>query len=208
MIGYLEGKVKALGEDWLIIKTEGGVGYTVFSPATLLAKASLEQNLSIFIETIVREDSITLFGFASFKELAWFKSLLKVSGVGAKTALLILSSFQIGDIIYAIENEQKDFFTSVSGIGEKLAVRLVNEMKKEPKKNTQIITSTIISNYKHEEETPQISVKSSVVRDATLALEALGFQKYASNTACLAIFNENPKIELNELIKLALKRLT
>jgi Holliday junction DNA helicase RuvA len=207
MIGFLEGEIKAIGEDFLLVKTSGGVGYVVFCPAGILAKQSLGNSTSLFIETIVKEDSITLFGFETYKELIWFRSLLKVSGVGAKIALLILSSFKINDIIFAIENGQKDFFTSISGVGDKLAVRLAGEMKKEPKKNASVLTSTLISNYTHEEEKAPESASFNLVRDASLALESLGFAKQNAYSVCLSAFNENPQISLSDLIKLGLKNL-
>jgi Holliday junction DNA helicase RuvA len=205
MIGFLEGVVRAIGEDFLLIQTSGGVGYTAFCPAGVLAKQSLGGTASLFIETIVKEDSITLFGFETYKDLIWFRSLLKVSGVGSKIALLMLSSFKVNDIIFAIENEQKSFFTSVSGVGEKLAVRLITEMKKEPKKNTTNLTSTLVLNHIHEEEKPSESSTFNLVRDASLAMESLGFSRQSSYSACLSVFNENPQISLSNLIKAGLK---
>jgi Holliday junction DNA helicase RuvA len=206
MIGFLSGKIKLIGEDFIILQTDGGVGYTVFCLGTFLAKISLKQEVEIFIETIVKEDSITLFGFQSFKELTWFQSFIKVSGIGSRTALSILSAFPINDIIFAIENAQPDFFTSIKGIGEKVATRVINEMKKEPKKNTAILTTTIVAGKV--EETPQNSSISNAVGEAILVLEALGYQKPAAYKAAISIFNENPEISINDLVKLSLKKIT
>jgi Holliday junction DNA helicase RuvA len=207
MIGFIEGRIKVITEDCLVILSTGGVGYSIFCPSGILAKKSLNDEASLFVETIVKEDSITLFGFENYKDLIWFRSLLKVSGVGSKTALLILSSFKVADIIFAIENEQKEIFTSVSGIGEKLALRLINEMKKEPKKNTAILTSTLISGYNHEQEKEVATTVNSIVKDASLALESLGFTRQATFGICNSIFNQNPQISLNDLIKQSLKAL-
>ena len=207
MISYLSGKIVVLGEDFIFLQTSGGVGYSVFCTSSFLAKAAINDVKELFIETIVREDAITLFGFESFKELTWFKSFLKVAGIGAKTGLSILSSFKINDIIFAIENEQKNFFTSVSGIGEKVASRIISEMKKEPKKNTSILTTTLVLNGLKEEMHSSSKLENDIIKDAILALEALGFARNLSYSACIKIINENKNIDLNSIIKLALKNL-
>lgn len=207
MISYLKGKIVSIGEDFIFIHTSGGVGYCVFCSSSFLAKTTLNEEREIFVETIVREDAITLFGFATFKELIWFKSFLKVAGIGARTALAILSAFKINDIIFAIENEQKNFFTSISGIGEKVASRIISEMKKEPKKNTSILTTTLVLNGTKEEIQMSGKIENSTIQDAILALEALGFPRSTGYTACIKIINENNNIDLNSLIKLALKTL-
>ena len=205
MISFLHGNVIVIGEDFICIQTSGGVGYNVFCPSGFLAKITLNAEIKLFIETIVREDAITLFGFETFKELTWFKSFLKVSGVGAKTTLSILSAFKINEIIYAIESANAEFFTSVSGIGEKVATRIITEMKKEPKKNTIINSTTLVLNKIIEEEV-QTQI-SNIVNECILALESLGYNRSISYKVVLAIFSENPTISLNDLIKLALKKI-
>lgn len=208
MIGFIEGDVKIVGEDFLMIQTAGGVGYNVFVTSTLLSQVSINSKVSLFVETLVKEDSITLFGFQAYQELIWFKSLIKVSGVGSRIAMLILSSFKMIDIISALENQDKEFFTSISGIGEKLAIRLVNELKKEPKKNANTMLSVSLEKLEKVEEV-KVSTSSSVslVKDASSALESLGFAKNLAHSVALKIFTENQDITLNDLIKLSLKSL-
>jgi Holliday junction DNA helicase RuvA len=210
MIAALEGKIEIIGEDSLVIKTTSGVGYVVFCSNGVISSAKIGKNINLFIETIVKEDSLTLYGFPSFKELIWFKSFLKIGGIGAKLGMSIISSFSISDIIFAIESEDKSFFCTVSGLGPKIAARIVSEMKKEPKKNAGLLQSTVLLNQEEQEishyaETANIF--GEIARDASLALEALGFQKNASYMAALAIVRENPASSVNEVIKLALKKL-
>jgi Holliday junction DNA helicase RuvA len=207
MIGFIEGEVKIIAEDSLVIKTSGGVGYTVFTPSTIIAKTTLNEKVNLFIETIVKEDSITLFGFLSHVELLWFRSLLKVSGVGARIALLILSSFKVGDIVLAIETQDKEAFTTVSGIGEKLAIRLITELKKEPKKNTGIRLSTTIYEYEEDVENTKEYKTNTIIKEASLALESLGFHRSSIQNVVLKLYEENPSASLSEIIKLSLKQL-
>lgn len=208
MISGLEGKIDIIAEDFFSLKIGGGISYLIYTPASYIAKFSLGMHVKLFIETIVKEDSITLYGFFTFHELLWFKSLLKVAGVGPRVALSILSSFQIKDIKFAIENVQKEFFTSISGIGEKVATRIIHELKKEPAKisaslNAAILekTETDITHEKMEENF------SSSLKDAVSALENLGFNKSACYSVVGTILAENRNLSFADIIKRALKEL-
>lgn len=208
MISSIEGKIEIIGEDFISIKTPSGVGYMVFVKTNLLSKLSILQEIKFFIETIVKEDSISLYGFETFSELVWFKSLIKVSGIGPKLALTLLSFLQVKDIISAIETEDKKLFTTVSGIGEKVATRIITEMKKEPKKNLAVITSTMLE--KKEEIFDALDSKkmdSTLIADAIMALEALGFNRGSIYQVVSNVINENKSIQLQDVIKLSLKHL-
>jgi holliday junction DNA helicase RuvA len=210
MINFLSGTVKAIGSDFVILLTNSGVGYHVFTTQFIVGNVKVGNSLDLFIETIVKENEIKLFGFKSYKEVVWFNSFIKISGVGAKIALLILSTFSISEIINALENQDKNIFLSIGGVGDKLATRLVNEMKKDPKKNSSLLLSTIIEGeeaYKEENIIVNKNIERSVIQEASMALENLGFNKNSINKIILKIFNENQDIKIEDLIKLTLKSL-
>ena len=129
MIGKLRGFIDSLHEDRLILDVQG-VGYTVFIPKSKLLEFSPgEEENTFFIETIVKEDSLTLYGFQSLIEQEWFRVLMTVQGVGARLALGILSHFS-PDVLYGlIAGEDKKTLTTAEGVGQKLAVRLITELK-------------------------------------------------------------------------------
>ena len=128
MIAKLRGIVDTIGEDYAIIDVNG-VGYLVFASAKTLAKLPRGGSASILVETVVREDSITLFGFADAWEKEWFLTLTKVQGVGAKVCLSILSVLTPNQLAQAVSAQDKASFTRASGVGPKLAARIVTHRR-------------------------------------------------------------------------------
>ncbi|GLQ06325.1 Holliday junction branch migration protein RuvA [Sneathiella chinensis] len=129
MIAKLSGSLDSVGEDWIIIDV-GGVGYLVFcSGRTLRVLPEVGGSVSLMIETHVREDHIHLFGFQSMAEKAWFTLLQTVQGVGAKVALGVLSIFSGEELTQIVAAADKTALTRVSGVGPKVAGRIVAELK-------------------------------------------------------------------------------
>ena len=129
MIAMLTGKVDRTGEGFIIIDVNG-VGYLVFcSSRTLSYLADKFGEISINIETHVREDHIHLYGFASEAEQSWFKLLLTVQGVGAKVCLGILSALSPDNLIQAITSQDQNLITKAPGVGPKLAARIIAELR-------------------------------------------------------------------------------
>ena len=128
MIAKLRGKVDTIGDDFCIVDVNG-VGYLVFASAKSLGKLKIGAEASLLIETVVREDSISLFGFADAWEKEWFTTLTKVQGVGAKVCLAILSVLAPMQLAQAVSAQDKNSFTRASGVGPKLAARIVTELK-------------------------------------------------------------------------------
>jgi len=128
MIGHLEGTVKAVRKNYLILATDY-VGYKVFVTPQLSLTSEPGKKLSLFIHTHVREDQISLFGFTTLPELEFFELLLTVSGVGPKLAVSVMSLSDLNMIKSGILNEDPNVFTKVSGIGRKTAERLIIELK-------------------------------------------------------------------------------
>ena len=129
MIAMLLGRVEALEAASCIVDVNG-VGYLVqASTRTLSALSAASGNQRVLIETQVREDAITLYGFSDGAEREWFRLLLTVQGVGAKVALNILSALAPKDIINAIAAGDKASLTRAPGVGAKLAIRLLSELR-------------------------------------------------------------------------------
>lgn len=126
MIAALSGKVIHRDLTWLILEV-GGVGYQVFTPAQLVA--AVGQDLRLFCSHQVREDSQTLYGFATLAERSLFELLLTVSGVGPKSALSIVSSRPVDQVLTAIETTDISLFEAAPGIGKKVAARIIVELR-------------------------------------------------------------------------------
>ncbi|GEO82913.1 Holliday junction branch migration protein RuvA [Pararhodospirillum oryzae] len=129
MIARLRGLVDAVGEDWAVIDV-GGVGYLVHCPARVLGRLPpVGEAVALFIETHVREDAISLYGFLEATERAWFRLLATVPGVGAKVALALLSVHSAEALGQAILAQDKAALSRASGVGPKLAARIASELR-------------------------------------------------------------------------------
>jgi Holliday junction DNA helicase RuvA len=128
MIGKLRGKVDAIGESFLIVDVNG-VGYEVQASARTLRNLKTGEDVSLTIDTHVREDAIRLFGFASELERSWFRTLQTVQGVGAKVALALLGTLSPQELANAIALSDWASVEEAPGIGKKLAQRIVAELK-------------------------------------------------------------------------------
>ncbi len=128
MIAKLTGRIEALEADRCIIDVNG-VGYLVQASTRTLSALADGAMASVLIETQVREDAIQLFGFADPAERDWFRLLTTVQGVGARVALGILSALSPRDLIGAIQSGDRASLTRAPGVGPKLAVRLLTELR-------------------------------------------------------------------------------
>jgi Holliday junction DNA helicase RuvA len=128
MIGKLRGKVDAIGESHAIIDVNG-VGYEVQLSSRTLRNMKLGEDISLTIDTHVREDSIKLFGFASEIERSWFRTLQTIQGVGSKVALAVLGTLSPQDLANAIALKDTGAVAQTPGVGKKLAERLVLELQ-------------------------------------------------------------------------------
>ncbi|MEW5423068.1 Holliday junction branch migration protein RuvA [Amorphus sp. 3PC139-8] len=129
MIGRLKGVVEAIGEEAVIVDVHG-VGYEVYCPARVLAgMPQTGHAVTLTIETVVREDMIRLYGFASETERQWFRILQTVQGVGAKVALAILGVLSGEELTEAIALEDGKTITRAPGVGKRVADRLISELK-------------------------------------------------------------------------------
>ena len=128
MIGKLKGKVDAVGESFLVIDVNG-VGYEVQASSRTLRNLKPGDNVSLTIDTHVREDAIRLFGFQSEFERSWFRTLQSIQGVGAKVALSVLGVLAPQEIASAVALGNWAAVEEAPGVGKKLAQRIVAELK-------------------------------------------------------------------------------
>lgn len=128
MIAFLEGKIK-LKTDKFIILDVNGVGYKVSCSVPDLMKLSSKSRAKLFTHLHVRENAMDMYGFLSFEALEFFETLLSVSGVGPKAALSIMALSAVKTLKQAIASGQKTLLTKVSGIGSRIAERIILELK-------------------------------------------------------------------------------
>ncbi|MBO6290276.1 MAG: Holliday junction branch migration protein RuvA [Alphaproteobacteria bacterium] len=206
MIAKLRGIIDTLGDDYCIIDV-GGVGYLVSASAKTLGKLTVGNEATLLIEMIVREDSMALFGFADVWEKEWFNTLTKVQGVGAKVGLSILSVLTPTQLSQAIGAQDSASFCRASGVGPKLAARIVSELKN--KIVTIPVGSAAIGDVAETPTSAPIMPASdadySKSEDVISALVNLGYQRLEAYRAVAKVMAENPDANVPTLIRLALK---
>ena len=199
MIGKLKGIVDTIALEYIILDVNG-VGYKVFCSNKILDNIKTNDNVTLFIETIVKEDSITLFGFLKQEEQDCFNMLCKVSGVGPKVAIKIMSVNNVNDIVSAIVNDDKNVFCKASGVGSKVALRIINELKSSVKNFGNINLSV---NGQENINTNN----NNIMKDAISALEGLGYQKNYIQSIVQSILKERPDLTLESVITESLKKI-
>lgn len=128
MIHFVRGEVASIAEDYAVLDVQG-IGYQVFATTRVLALLTVGQVAQLYTYHHIREDAQALYGLADELEREVFMQLIKVNGVGAKVAMAILSTLTVSDLSTAIWQQDAVPFTQVSGVGKKLAERLVLELK-------------------------------------------------------------------------------
>lgn len=206
MIGKLKGRIDSTDEDSLIVDV-GGVGYTVFASGRTLAMCETGAAIELVIETHVREDHIHLYGFPTAAERDWFRLLMTVQGVGAKMALAILGFYAPEQLSTLIAAQDKKQLTAVSGVGPKLAERLVVELKgKVAKMPLGAGGATVLPMPKAVGKGKAAPV-SSVSDDAVSALVNLGYGRAEAYSAVARALQQEESAGLDALIKSGLREL-
>ena len=193
MIEYINGSIGELEPTMAVLEC-AGVGYGI--NITLMDYAKLQQlkQVKLYVHEVIREDSHDLFGFMTKLSRELFRQLIGVSGVGANTARLILSSMTEEQLISAIANDNPAALKSVKGIGGKTAQRIIVDLKDK-------IKSTDISLLSSK------PIVGEAFDDAAAALTMLGFSPLASRNALKKLFTEDPTLTTEKAIKLALTML-
>lgn len=204
MFAKLKGLIDSINGNHVIVDV-GGVGYAVSCSAHTLRQIHVGEAAALLIETQVREDAINLFGFADAEEQSWFRLLTTVQGVGAKVALSILSSVAPSKLAHTIAAQDKTALTQADGVGPKLALRIVTELKdKAP--SFAAITTTLPAGQAA--TAPSALDASSAAQDAISALVNLGYRRAEAFTAIAQVSRSKPDSRLDELIRLGLSELT
>jgi Holliday junction DNA helicase RuvA len=203
MIGKLKGTIDEIGDDHVLVDVHG-VCYEVFCSSRALGKmGSAGEAVVLFIETYVREDQFKLFGFLTALEREWFNLLQSVQGVGAKVALAVLSTLTPSELANAIALQDKTSVSRAPGVGPKVAVRIVTELKNK----APAFAGEATANIGLKQEIGE-GVASAPVADAVSALINLGYSRdQAANAVAAALKNGGEGADSAKLIRLGLKEL-
>jgi Holliday junction DNA helicase RuvA len=193
MIASLRGTLRSIGVDHVVIETVG-IGFLVYVPRPVLANlGAIGEEVSLQTWLLVREDALTLYGFATAEQRKLFETLLGVTGVGPRIALAILSSATPDEVRIAVANSDTARFARVSGVGKKMAERLVLELKgKLDMKNLPVAAGTA---------TPEAAAASNELLDL---LMSLGYSSSEANAAIAALPADAPA-DIEERLRLALR---
>ena len=194
MIEYIKGKLVELTPTDAIVECNG-IGYHMLISLQTFSSLENTEDVKVFVHHYLREDEELYYGFATKDERELFRLLISVSGIGAATARMMLSSLTSEEIRNAILAEDINRIKSIKGIGLKSAQRLILELKDKIAKGGG--TETAIFPVKD----------NSIAEEAVTALVLLGFTKANVNKAVSAVIKENPDASLESIIKLALKKL-
>jgi Holliday junction DNA helicase RuvA len=190
MIATLEGILEHRGSDSIIINV-GGVGFQAYVPSSTLAQlGAVKGKVFLYTHLHVREDNISLYGFASSEELALFKNLISVSGIGARLALALLSTWNPEQLVTAITSGDIDLLSQAPGVGKKVASRIVVELK-----------------GKFEKEWKETGLPLAAENtDIIAALTGLGYS-VAEASKAIARLPNSEGLSLEEKLKMALQQM-
>lgn len=198
MYAYLKGEITYRSPAFIVVEA-GGVGYHVNVPLSTYTAIEGQERATIYVHLIVREDAHTLYGFATQTERSLFIQLIGVTGVGATTAQLILSSMSVDEVRAAVIGEQAHVLQRVKGIGAKTAKQIILDLKSKLSKEAPDAGAVLL---------PTLA-DSQVREEALSALIALGFQRIAVQKALNAVLKDSPNLSrVEDLIKAALKALS
>jgi len=186
MIGKLQGVIDYIGDDFVILMV-GGVGYKVYTPEILTLKATV----ALWIETIVREDSIRLFGFSSLAGQNLFNQLTTVSGVGPKVAMAIMGTIKNDTLMTAIATGDAKTIATAPGVGKKMAEKIIVELKN-----------------KMGGASFDFGSDSGVLPDLLAALESLGYRRMDIIDIAQHLVSQNPDADISKLVPMALKEIS
>lgn len=215
MIAKLTGIIDSVGLNYVIIDVNG-VGYLVYASSRTLSRIGSARGtpVALLIETIVREDQITLYGFADAAEKDWFQILCTVQGVGAKVAQGILGSVQVEQLPLVIASQDKAALRRAEGVGDKLALRIVTELKEKAGKMAlgaaaQQKAGRAQAATGSKPSAAAVEVPQTVSNDAVSALINLGYGRAEAFGAVANVIRDKGEgIALGDLIRESLKELS
>lgn len=195
MYDYIKGQLDRLTPAAAVVEA-GGVGYYINISLQTFSSIESATEVKLYTHFIVREDAQVLYGFYTLEEREVFRALIGVSGVGGNTARMILSTFSSDEVRSIIATGQADVLKSVKGLGIKTAQKIIVELR------DKLGVSTA-----GELPLPARAAASETYSEALSALVMLGFTKPASEKVLRTLIKEQPQAHVEELIRMALKRL-
>lgn len=199
MISYIKGSLELRTESYIIVET-AGIGYQIFvSPATLAKLPRAGEMVKVFTYFSVKEDGVSLYGFASREEQEMFHKLLLVGGVGPKGALGFLSQLNPSEIVMAVLSDDVKTLSKAPGIGRKTAQRVILELKDKFK------TEEALSAGEAWQEAVEASAGTDAKFEAIDAMTALGYSRSEAAKAVNAVAAEDMTTE--DILKAALKKM-
>ena len=196
MFAYIKGSLEQKSNNYVVIDV-GGIGYKIFMATKAIENlGEIGQVVKVHTHYYVREDNISLYGFNTNEELRMFELLLQVSGIGAKSAIAMLSEISPSSFALAVISDDISQLVKIPGIGKKTAARIVLELKDKLKTEESITkTEEVKLSITNEEETSE----------AIAALQVLGYTKREIERALENVDTKN--LQLEEIIKQGLKKL-
>ena len=209
MIGRIKGQLIEKKSDSVVIDVHG-IGYVVYvteKTARSLTLGNEAGDTSLYSELLVKEDLLQLVGFLTQIEKDWFNLLRSVQGIGAKVALTILNTLDASELLRAIRMKNELAFSAVSGIGSRMAQRLVVELS--GRKDLAVLEDEVVIEIRDEnnEQTLNIIKRKEIQQDALSALQNLGFKSVEAQSAIDKILAEDHINDASELVKEALRSL-
>ena len=196
MFAYIKGIIDSKQDTFVVIDVQG-VGYKIFMPTNSIQNLGKEGEIAkVYTHYYVREDNISLYGFSSNEELRMFELLISVSGVGAKSAIAMLSEITPSKFALDVVSDDVTSLTKIPGVGKKTAARIILELKDKLKQEQAIEAKEEIKTYIESNEK---------VEEAITALQVLGYNKREIEGVFAKINLKD--LELEEIIKNALKYL-
>lgn len=195
MIDYIKGEIAELTPTYIVVEANN-IGYFIhITLPTYSALAGLKSE-KLYVYEAIREDAHSLYGFRTQSERQLFLLLISVSGIGANTARMIMSSYSVGEIQEMIATSNVTALNAIKGIGSKTAQRIIVDLKDKVLK---------IEGRSVDGQLSAGLISSEVKSEAVAALVMLGFASAASQKAVDKILKEQPSLEVEQLIKLSLK---
>ncbi len=199
MIALLTGQVLEINPPHFVLSVQG-VGYELESPSSTLTKLNINQEHTLYTHLVVREDAQLLYGFILQSERDLFRDLIKISGIGAKAGLNILSTLDTPTLMQCIQDQNIEILTRVPGIGKKIATRLLIEMQTTLKKwQTKLSIPLSSIPYTSVSSTPIASCQNDVIS----ALMSLGYKSQEASNAIQSIHHRE-SLSREELLRQAL----
>ena len=196
MIVKLKGFIEFCGEDYIDLDVKGVVFRVFLSNKNINKISNSESLINLFVYEVIKENERLFFGFNKYEEREIFSDLLCVQGVGGKMALNIMTKIELDEIVESINNENSKTFLSVSGVGNKLANRIINELKEKNKKKSFNVPKA------------NNSIEKNNYNDLVSCLLNLGYPIKTCEITAEKVVNDNKTASLEKLIPVALKYLS